>query len=314
MTDNTASPQSSNQYQYAGFGRRLLAFWIDAIILIPISFTVQKLMGAHTFDMFEAQTLEQLKQMQQSQSSLIGLPAIVSIGLGIAYYLIMWVNFDGATPGKKLMAIKIIKDDGSKITYPVAFIRYIGNILSGTVLLGYLWIIWDKKKQGWHDKMAGTIVVKTDKQPKTFLSIVLSMISIVVIIGFMIAYGFHITRLIIQESNTLANRQGGVITDIVNQGQPLTQLQADQLSVNVFKQLNEQRTAINLVPFKEDQQLCAYTQRRLDYLVALGKQDDGRGFYEDTANPQISQAYFAQFLKLGTILFNLNPSVVSSPE
>jgi hypothetical protein len=101
---------------------------------------------------------------------------------------------------------------------------------------------------------------------------------------------------------------------MANEGQPLTQFQADELATNVFAKLNEKRTQSNFVAFKEDSQLCAYTQRRLDYLASLGKQDDGRGFYEDTANTEISRAYFTQFLTLGTILFNLSPAITSTPD
>lgn len=173
-----------NQNQYAGFGRRFLAYWVDFIILFPIGLVVQQMMGVNPFAVFQAQTLEQLQQIQQSSAG--GLPTIVSLALALAFFLIMWVNFDGATPGKKLMAIKIIKADGSKVTYPVAFIRYIGYFLSAFIFaLGYLWIIWDKKKQGWHDKIAGTTVVKTNEQPKTFLAVVLAMIAILGMTGYM---------------------------------------------------------------------------------------------------------------------------------
>lgn len=302
-----------NQNQYAGFGRRFLAYCVDFLILFPVGLAVQQMMGVNPFAVFQAQSLEQLRQIQQSSAG--GLPTIVSLALALAFFLIMWVNFDGATPGKKLMAVKIVKADGSKVTYPVAFIRYVGYVLSAFVfMLGYLWIIWDKKKQGWHDKIAGTTVIKTNEQPKTFLAVVLAMIAILGMTAYMGAAMFQGLRLGIRESETLRNRQGGIIKDIANEGQPLTQLQADQLAVNVFTKLNEKRTQSNLVGFKEDAQLCAYTQRRLDQLAALGKQDDGRGFYEDTANPQINRAYFTQYLTLGTILFNLNPAVVSTPD
>jgi len=169
---------SGTQNSYAGFGRRFLAYWVDFIILFPVELVVQQMMGVNPFAIFQAQSLEQLQQIRQSSAG--GLPTVVSLALALAFFLIMWVNFDGATPGKKLMAIKIVKADGSKVSYPVAFIRYIGYLLSAFVfMLGYLWIIWDKKKQGWHDKIAGTVVVKTSEQPKTFLAVILAMVAII---------------------------------------------------------------------------------------------------------------------------------------
>lgn len=184
MTEQQASLTPSSEHQYAGFGRRFLAYWVDFIILFPIGLVVQQMLGVNPFAVFQAQSLEQLQQIQQSTAG--GLPTIVSLALALAFFLIMWVNFEGATPGKKLMAIKIIKGDGSKLSYPVAFIRYIGYFLSAFVfMLGYLWIIWDKKKQGWHDKIAGTVVVKTNEQPKTFLAVILAMIAILGMTGYM---------------------------------------------------------------------------------------------------------------------------------
>ncbi len=207
MVDPQALSAQTVEHQYAGFGRRFLAYWVDFLILCPIGLAVQQMMGAKPFAVFEVQTLEQLQQLQQSNAG--ALPTIVSLVVMLAFFLIMWVNFDGATPGKKLMAIKIVKADGSKITYPVAFIRYIGYFLSAFFFMfGYMWIIWDKKKQGWHDKIAGTKVVKTSEQPKTFLAIILTLIAIVGIVGYMGAAMLHGIRLGTQEiGSSDANRR-----------------------------------------------------------------------------------------------------------
>lgn len=108
----------------------------------------------------------------------------------------MWVNFDGATPGKKLMAIKITRGDGSKLNYAVAFIRILGYLLSSFVLmLGYIWILFDKKKQGWHDKIANTLVIETNEKPKMFVGIFLMIISMFCLFGFagsVLLHGFKI--------------------------------------------------------------------------------------------------------------------------
>lgn len=174
---------TNNQNEYAGFGRRILAYWVDFLILFPVGLTIQQILGANPFAMFQYETLEQLQKAQQSGTNTI--PTLISLAIGLAYFLIMWVNYDGATPGKRLMAIKIIRSDGSKLSYPSAFLRYIGYFVSAFVFgLGYLWMIWDKKKQAWHDKIAGTVVVKTDAQPKTFLALILAFIAILLISGY----------------------------------------------------------------------------------------------------------------------------------
>ncbi len=84
----------------------------------------------------------------------------LSFIIGIAYFV--WMNgMYGATVGKMVMKIKIVKENGSKITYADAALRYFASILSAIALLiGYLWMLWDPKKQTWHDKIAHTVVVK----------------------------------------------------------------------------------------------------------------------------------------------------------
>jgi len=60
------------------------------------------------------------------------------------------------------LKIKVINEETNNPPgYPSAFLReVIGKFLSLFFFLGFLWVIWDKKKQGWHDKIAHTIVVK----------------------------------------------------------------------------------------------------------------------------------------------------------
>jgi uncharacterized RDD family membrane protein YckC len=55
---------------------------------------------------------------------------------------------------------------GGPIGYPRAFIRYIARILSALpFLLGYFWMLWDREKQTWHDKLSNSVVVPTSAYP-----------------------------------------------------------------------------------------------------------------------------------------------------
>lgn len=174
---------SNNQHKYAGFGRRFLAYWVDGLLLFPLGLFAQYMLGIDPFAVLEAESLAQLEQLQQS--SQMNMSSAVGLLIGFIFYIIMWVNFDGATPGKKLMAIKIIKNDNSPISYPVALVRYIGYFISGFVaMLGFLWIIGDKKKQGWHDKIAGTVVVQTKEKPRTLLAVILTILAMIITFGY----------------------------------------------------------------------------------------------------------------------------------
>jgi uncharacterized RDD family membrane protein YckC len=77
------------------------------------------------------------------------------------FYIFCWVKFAG-TPGKRLLRLKILDEiTGENITAGQGIIRYIGSIISALVLLiGIIWVAFDAKKQGWHDKMARTVVVR----------------------------------------------------------------------------------------------------------------------------------------------------------
>ena len=82
--------------------------------------------------------------------------------LGLAYYVYFWSSYGhGQTIGNRALKIRVVKTDGSELTPVNAFIRYVGLILSCLVLfIGVIWVAFDANKQGWHDKIAGTYVVK----------------------------------------------------------------------------------------------------------------------------------------------------------
>jgi uncharacterized RDD family membrane protein YckC len=78
----------------------------------------------------------------------------------IAYYVGFW-TWRGQTPGKMVVGIKVIRTDSSPITLAYAFLRYLGCVVSVVILfIGFIWIAFDGRKQGIHDKIADTYVVK----------------------------------------------------------------------------------------------------------------------------------------------------------
>ncbi|MHB1413835.1 MAG: RDD family protein, partial [Chloroflexota bacterium] len=69
----------------------------------------------------------------------------------------------GGTPGKLLLGFHIVGADGRHIGFGRSFARFICQILSAVVLcLGYIWVGVDAHKQGWHDKIAGTFVIRKE--------------------------------------------------------------------------------------------------------------------------------------------------------
>jgi uncharacterized RDD family membrane protein YckC len=82
--------------------------------------------------------------------------------LGLAYFVYFWSAYGkGQTLGMRALNIKVIKTDGSQLDLVGAFIRYVGLFISiACIFIGVIWAAFDGQKQGWHDKIAGTYVVK----------------------------------------------------------------------------------------------------------------------------------------------------------
>ena len=135
--------------EYAGFWRRFLPYIIDLIIGFVILDLSLELLSAIHNDIFA-----------------LGVDLINSLGFLIAILfsamltIFCWTHW-GMTLVKFILRIKVVDKNGNKLTYDKSFIRLVGYTLSALILyLGYLWIAFDEKKQGWHDKMAESFVVK----------------------------------------------------------------------------------------------------------------------------------------------------------
>ncbi len=92
--------------------------------------------------------------------------AFVIVTVGYVYFLSRLLS-KGMTLGKKLLGVKVVeKLTGNSPGFWRMLLREtIGKFVSGLVFgLGYFWAIWDKDGQAWHDKIAGTVVVKEQKQ------------------------------------------------------------------------------------------------------------------------------------------------------
>ena len=147
-------------FEYAGFLRRILAFVLDTLMVSIIS-SVLLLTLYGRFALTETQQIDTFFHHDWRMSVIdYGLPAVWSLG-----FWLLWQ----ATPGKLLLDCEIVDAKSQQRAKPVQLlIRYLGYIASAIPLgLGFLWILWDRQKQGFHDKLAGTVVVMHDssRQP-----------------------------------------------------------------------------------------------------------------------------------------------------
>jgi uncharacterized RDD family membrane protein YckC len=126
----------------AGFGPRLVAALIDGLLLAVVGGVVRAIFG-------------------------FTLGALIQLILGLGYYVYLEGSPSGQTLGKRAMSIRVIDAGSAGPIGPArALVRYIGRLISAIpCFLGYLWMLWDKDSQTWHDKMATSLVVPTSEYP-----------------------------------------------------------------------------------------------------------------------------------------------------
>jgi len=137
-----ASSSSTASAEKAGWWVRFVAYFVDSLIVGIPAGIVGGILGAVTVFIFYA----------------------ILVLASVAYFVYFWSQRDGQTIMNKAMNIKVVRADGAPITVGTGIVRYIGYVLNSIIFgipIGFIWAAFDGNKQGWHDKIAGTYVVKT---------------------------------------------------------------------------------------------------------------------------------------------------------
>ena len=156
-----------NEVKYAGFWIRLVASFLDTIFLaLPIAVAVYFLSDGNWFDFAQYQQNIQMA-MSGNTHALDHQPQLstqwellfdISV---LAVSVVFWRRFKGATPGKKLLHIKVVDAKTfEEISNKQAITRSLGYIISTLLLLiGFLMVAFKKDKRSLHDILAGTSVI-----------------------------------------------------------------------------------------------------------------------------------------------------------
>jgi len=134
------------QANYGGFWIRVVAYIIDGIIVGVVGLIVDVIFRANPND---------------PSSAGYGIANLINFLIGVAYFVGFWTYWS-ATPGQRVLKLKVVDANTMQpIGVGKALLRYIGLIVSFLVcFVGVIWVAFDARKQGWMDKIAGTVVLQ----------------------------------------------------------------------------------------------------------------------------------------------------------
>ena len=156
------APQYVAPPDYAGFWIRVAASIIDSLVLVPL-YIPALIAVINRIDTTSSTTIT-TADFSALQGSLLGW----AIALQMIRYLYEFVMIGrwNATVGKFTVGIRVRRMDGSPATWREAALRPVLELILGLLglsigsLVDELWMLWDRRKQTLHDKLAGTIVVR----------------------------------------------------------------------------------------------------------------------------------------------------------
>jgi len=147
--------------RYGGFWRRLVAYFIDILLIYAASGTIFWIM-CRVLD--SEMVFHHHGYGYGHSSGWISHQAIayyLLVTLLNMFYFTYFHGITGQTPGKMALGLRVVRTSGNDMTWGIAFLRWIGYVVSKlAVYLGFIWIAFHPRKRGWHDMIAGTCVVR----------------------------------------------------------------------------------------------------------------------------------------------------------
>src|SRR4051794_39242885 len=134
--------------QPAGIVSRTLAFGIDATVVV-----LSTSIGALAFQAIIRVLVRGEARFDLSTLWLLSLPAIFG-----AYCVVFW-TLAGRTLGMAALGVRVVPVKGGVLRFRPAVLRALGYIVSAFFMIGFAWIAVDRRNQGFHDKIARTLVV-----------------------------------------------------------------------------------------------------------------------------------------------------------
>ena len=158
-------------WEYAGFWIRAVAYIIDGIILGIVTSVVWiiaiAVIGA--LALFPAVSTTSDGTITGTEGAVLAVGIVsafmflifITIVATVLYFILLWVK-RGGTLGQTLLGMRVAREaDGGPIGWGTAIVRYVMMLISFWIFyLGVIWVAFEPRKRGWHDMVAGTVVVR----------------------------------------------------------------------------------------------------------------------------------------------------------
>ena len=146
-----ATPPGTAPVGYGGFWIRVVAYIIDAILVSLVLGVVTSIFGVKYMNM----NMDDLSDYDPTVN-------LLSILVFWLYFALLESSERGATVGKMAMGLRVVTNDGKRLSFMNATGREFAKILSGLIFcIGYIMVGFTERKRGLHDMLANTLVIKT---------------------------------------------------------------------------------------------------------------------------------------------------------
>ncbi|MCX7928471.1 MAG: RDD family protein [Patescibacteria group bacterium] len=186
----TCTTGTRETYAYASLSLRFIAAILDALIIfVMVIFFLFPFYYALLYEAsnYRSNNLSVLQNWNMAQN----LSSLISV-----FYGVFLLRFKNATFGKQFVGLEVRSEDGAEITWFRVILReVVGKTISSLFfMIGFLWILFDKKNQGWHDKIAKTVVLQVREVSKArkvlawIISLGVIIVAILAILAFLLIY------------------------------------------------------------------------------------------------------------------------------
>ena len=150
MLDDMSQSIQDNDFEYVGFWPRVGATLIDSVIILILTMPIT--VSVYGWDAY-----------LDVNAPIIAGPLDFLLSWVLPAFAVIWFwLYKQATPGKMAVSARVVDArTGKTLTVGQSIGRYFAYVVATLPLgLGLIWVVFDPRKQGWHDKLAGTVVIR----------------------------------------------------------------------------------------------------------------------------------------------------------